>query len=224
MDLEEDHRPLLPEDQASSVLSSAMVEAILSETPGPTGRCYIRLAGWESRLLWLLSGSSIIVSVCNYMLSFVTLTFSGHLGTLELAGASLAMVGTQGLAYGIMDLVVAADLNQGSVDEKPSLKEQKSIWVLGPKVMEPMEMEEGPNQTEGRMSADLNWRDSVEDRVPTLKERDKRSLVDLNLGETEIEEWIRMVEPKDGLSSKQRRRRSEYGLLPKLPADLVVKD
>ncbi|KAL6976449.1 Protein DETOXIFICATION 41 [Sarracenia purpurea var. burkii] len=102
MDLEEDHRPLLPEDQASSVLSSAMVEAILSETPGPTGRCYIRLAGWESRLLWLLSGSSIIVSVCNYMLSFVTLTFSGHLGTLELAGASLAMVGTQGLAYGIM--------------------------------------------------------------------------------------------------------------------------
>ncbi|KAL6980647.1 hypothetical protein U1Q18_022284 [Sarracenia purpurea var. burkii] len=90
--------------------------------------------------------------------------------------------------------------------------------------MEPMEMEEGPNQTEGRMSADLNWRDSVEDRVPTLKERDKRSLVDLNLGETQIEEWIRMVEPKEGLSSKQRRRRSEYELLPKLPADLVVKD
>ncbi|KAL7001331.1 hypothetical protein U1Q18_002481 [Sarracenia purpurea var. burkii] len=90
--------------------------------------------------------------------------------------------------------------------------------------MEPMEMEDGPNQTEGRMSADLNRRDSVEDRVPTLKERDKWSLVDLNLGETEIEEWIRMVEPKEGLSAKQRRRRSEYRLLPRLPADLVVKD
>lgn len=36
------------------------------------------------------------------MLSFVTLTFSGQLGALELAGASMAMVGTQGLAYGIM--------------------------------------------------------------------------------------------------------------------------
>ncbi|GMP51908.1 hypothetical protein CsSME_00017953 [Camellia sinensis var. sinensis] len=57
---------------------------------------------WESRLLWLLSGSSIIVSIFNYMLSFVSLMFTGHLGALELAGASIASVGIQGLAYGIM--------------------------------------------------------------------------------------------------------------------------
>ncbi|KAG6776316.1 hypothetical protein POTOM_019822 [Populus tomentosa] len=36
------------------------------------------------------------------MLSFVTQMFSGHLGALELAGASIANVGIQGLAYGIM--------------------------------------------------------------------------------------------------------------------------
>ncbi|KAK9988499.1 hypothetical protein SO802_028738 [Lithocarpus litseifolius] len=36
------------------------------------------------------------------MLSFVTLMFTGHLGSLELAGAFIASVGIQGLAYGIM--------------------------------------------------------------------------------------------------------------------------
>ncbi|KAF3517311.1 hypothetical protein DY000_02061732 [Brassica cretica] len=36
------------------------------------------------------------------MLSFVTVMFTGHLGSLELAGASIATVGIQGLAYGIM--------------------------------------------------------------------------------------------------------------------------
>jgi multidrug resistance protein, MATE family len=36
------------------------------------------------------------------MLCFVTMMFCGHLGSLELAGASIANVGIQGLAYGIM--------------------------------------------------------------------------------------------------------------------------
>ncbi|KAI8009317.1 Protein DETOXIFICATION 41 [Camellia lanceoleosa] len=36
------------------------------------------------------------------MLCFVTQMFTGHLGALELAGASIASVGIQGLAYGIM--------------------------------------------------------------------------------------------------------------------------
>ncbi|XP_007048894.2 PREDICTED: protein DETOXIFICATION 41 [Theobroma cacao] len=63
---------------------------------------WARLVAWESRLLWVLSGASIIVSVFNYLLSFVTLMVTGHLGALELAGASIASVGIQGLAYGIM--------------------------------------------------------------------------------------------------------------------------
>ncbi|XP_010504879.1 PREDICTED: protein DETOXIFICATION 41 [Camelina sativa] len=67
-----------------------------------TPRWWLRLAVWESKLLWTLSGASIVVSVLNYMLSFVTVMFTGHLGSLELAGASIATVGIQGLAYGIM--------------------------------------------------------------------------------------------------------------------------
>ncbi|XP_047334786.1 protein DETOXIFICATION 41-like isoform X1 [Impatiens glandulifera] len=82
-------------------LTAAAVDEFLASKPVPT-RWYPRLMAWESRLLWLLSGSSIVVSIFNYMLSFVTLTFSGHLGSLELAGASIASVGIQGLAYGIM--------------------------------------------------------------------------------------------------------------------------
>ncbi|KAK4845890.1 hypothetical protein QYF36_010341 [Acer negundo] len=65
-------------------------------------RWWPSLVWWETRLLWILSWASIIVSVFNYKLSFATLMFTGHLGALELAGASIANVGIQGLAYGIM--------------------------------------------------------------------------------------------------------------------------
>ncbi|XP_044502689.1 protein DETOXIFICATION 41-like [Mangifera indica] len=82
-------------------LSSEAIEEFLAQRPAAV-RWWPRLFGWESRLLWLLSGSSIVVSVFNYMLSFGTLMFTGHLGALELAGASIASVGIQGLAYGIM--------------------------------------------------------------------------------------------------------------------------
>ncbi|PQQ13258.1 protein DETOXIFICATION 41 [Prunus yedoensis var. nudiflora] len=82
-------------------LSSAAIEEFLEHQP-VAARWWPRLVAWESRLLWILSGSSIIVSIFNYMLSFVTLMFCGHLSALELAGASIASVGIQGLAYGIM--------------------------------------------------------------------------------------------------------------------------
>uniref|UniRef100_A0A7N0RGS1 Protein DETOXIFICATION n=1 Tax=Kalanchoe fedtschenkoi TaxID=63787 RepID=A0A7N0RGS1_KALFE len=94
---------LLGLDSHSSIpdLSSVAVEEFLSHRP-VAARWWPRLVGWESRLLWKLSGASIAVSIFNYMLSFVTLMFTGHLGALELAGASIASVGIQGLAYGIM--------------------------------------------------------------------------------------------------------------------------
>lgn len=90
-------------------LSSAMVEEFLEHRP-VAFRWWPRLVAWESRLLWLLSGASIVVSIFNYMLSFVTLMFSGHLGALALAGASIASVGIQGLAYGIMVCVTVSFL------------------------------------------------------------------------------------------------------------------
>ncbi|KAI4305985.1 hypothetical protein L6164_029305 [Bauhinia variegata] len=82
-------------------LSSDVIEEFLAHRPIQL-RWWPRLIAWESRLLWLLSGSSIVVSIFYYMLTFVTLMFTGHLGALELAGASIASVGIQGLAYGIM--------------------------------------------------------------------------------------------------------------------------
>lgn len=92
-------------------LSSGAVEEFLTHQPVAL-RWYPRLFAWESKLLWILSGSSIIVSIFNYMLSFVTLMFTGHLGTLELAGASIASVGIQGLAYGIMVCVLFLFLSE----------------------------------------------------------------------------------------------------------------
>ncbi|KAH7837101.1 hypothetical protein Vadar_009509 [Vaccinium darrowii] len=101
----EEYHPLLPGILQEESLASAEVEAILMEKTVAASR-YIKLFGWESKLLWILSWASIVVSICNYMLSFVTLTFSGHLGALDLAGASIAMVGAQGLAYGIMRAII----------------------------------------------------------------------------------------------------------------------
>ncbi|CAI9089889.1 OLC1v1024540C1 [Oldenlandia corymbosa var. corymbosa] len=98
------HQPFLlgPESCTPLLgLSSDVIEEFLEHTPVPV-RWYPKLFAWESRQLWLLSGASIVVSVFNYMLTFVTLSFTGHLGALELAGASIACVGVQGLAYGIM--------------------------------------------------------------------------------------------------------------------------
>ncbi|XP_034702792.1 protein DETOXIFICATION 41-like [Vitis riparia] len=99
----EDGEPLLLGHSSAGIneLSSSAVEELLLHKPVP-GRWWPRLFGWESRLLWVLSGSAIVSSVFNYMLSFITLMFAGQLGALELAGASIASVGIQGLAYGLM--------------------------------------------------------------------------------------------------------------------------
>ncbi|XP_048432864.1 protein DETOXIFICATION 41-like isoform X2 [Pyrus x bretschneideri] len=102
--MEENQQPLLVGLDTHSRLTDSSSRAIeeFLEHPPVALRWWPRLVAWESRLLWILSGSSIIVSVFNYMLSFVTLMFCGHLSALELAGASIASVGIQGLAYGIM--------------------------------------------------------------------------------------------------------------------------
>lgn len=87
----------LDQSQAEiSYLSSDIIEQCLEHRPVPV-RWYPKLFAWESRILWLLSGASITVSVLNYMLNFVTLSFTGHLGALELAGASVACLGIRGL-------------------------------------------------------------------------------------------------------------------------------
>ncbi|KAJ8527889.1 hypothetical protein K7X08_015340 [Anisodus acutangulus] len=101
----EDQQPLLPSILHSTAklsdMSSDEIEEFF-EHKNVSFKGYFKLFAWESRLLWLLSGAVIIVLIFNYMLGFVTLMFVGHLGSLELAGASIASVGIQGPAYGVM--------------------------------------------------------------------------------------------------------------------------
>ncbi|BAT88770.1 hypothetical protein VIGAN_05237400 [Vigna angularis var. angularis] len=104
MNSESGYQPLLVGLHSHSqipVLSSDTIEEFLKQRSIEL-RWWPQLVAWESRLIWLLSWASILVSIFNYMLSFVTLMFTGQLGSLELAGASMAIVGIQGLAYGIM--------------------------------------------------------------------------------------------------------------------------
>lgn len=67
-----------------------------------TWRTGWQLFKWESKNLWRLSWSSIIIQLANFTLSLVSQMFVGHLGALSLAGASITNIGIQGLAYGIM--------------------------------------------------------------------------------------------------------------------------
>ncbi|EEF45735.1 multidrug resistance pump, putative, partial [Ricinus communis] len=99
-----EYQSLLPRlDSHSRIpnISSSAIEEFLEQRTLPI-RWWPRLVAWESRILWFLSAASIVASIFNFMLSFVTQMFVGHLGSVELAGASVANVGIQGLAYGIM--------------------------------------------------------------------------------------------------------------------------
>jgi len=56
----------------------------------------------ESKLLCRLALPAVIVYMVNYIMSMATQIFSGHLGNLELAAASLGNRGIQVFAYGLM--------------------------------------------------------------------------------------------------------------------------
>ncbi|KAK9155101.1 hypothetical protein Sjap_002581 [Stephania japonica] len=109
-------QPLLPHLNSEmsprlSDLSSDTVEELLSieannEWSVDSCRFWLRPVLWESRVLWFLAGASIVVFVFNFMLNFVTLIFTDHLGAEELAGASLAGLGLQGFAYGLMNYLL----------------------------------------------------------------------------------------------------------------------
>ncbi|XP_073226101.1 protein DETOXIFICATION 40-like isoform X2 [Cicer arietinum] len=82
--------------------SDGELERILSDTNVPFVK-RIPLATWvELKLLFYLAAPAVIVYLINYVMSMSTQIFSGHLGTLELAGASLGNTGIQIFAYGLM--------------------------------------------------------------------------------------------------------------------------
>ncbi|XVE74474.1 hypothetical protein DITRI_Ditri12bG0019900 [Diplodiscus trichospermus] len=97
------HQPLLqPQRSHTSSETSSELEDTLSDA----SLCFfvrLRKATWiESKLLFHLAAPAVIVYMINYLMSMSTQIFSGHLGNLELAAASLGNTGIQVFAYGLM--------------------------------------------------------------------------------------------------------------------------
>ncbi|KAI5390060.1 Protein DETOXIFICATION 40, variant 2 [Lathyrus oleraceus] len=82
--------------------SDGELERILSDTSLPFLK-RLGLASWvEFKMLFYLAAPAVVVYLINYVMSMSTQIFSGHLGNLELAAASLGNTGIQIFAYGLM--------------------------------------------------------------------------------------------------------------------------
>ncbi|KAI7755801.1 hypothetical protein M8C21_014925 [Ambrosia artemisiifolia] len=103
------HHPLLEPIQdcsssqaASSHGGSVELERVLSDTDTPLIR-RLAAASWiELNLLFKLAAPAVMVYLINNAMSISTRIFSGQLGNLELAAASLGNQGIQLFAYGLM--------------------------------------------------------------------------------------------------------------------------
>ncbi|OIW09377.1 hypothetical protein TanjilG_01348 [Lupinus angustifolius] len=91
------NQPLLPNHDEHCEL-----ENILSDTTLPFLTRHGKALWIELKLLFFLAAPAIVVYLINYLMSMSTQIFSGHLGNLELAAASLGNSGIQIFAYGIM--------------------------------------------------------------------------------------------------------------------------
>nr|ACZ55932.1 MATE transporter 2 [Zea mays]ACZ55933.1 MATE transporter 2 [Zea mays] len=81
---------------------SGQLESILGDASVPWGTRMASASAVEMRLLVRLAAPAVLVYMINYLMSMSTQIFSGHLGTLELAAASLGNTGIQVFAYGLM--------------------------------------------------------------------------------------------------------------------------
>ena len=81
---------------------SRQLESILGDGAQPWPRRALAASAVELRLLGRLAAPAVLVYTVNYLMSMSTQIFSGHLGTLELAAASLGNNGIQIFAYGLM--------------------------------------------------------------------------------------------------------------------------
>lgn len=88
-------------DDASHGASGAL-ESVLNDHSLPWARRTWLATLIEIRLLVKLAAPAVFVYMINYLMSMSTQIFSGHLGTLELAAASLGNTGIQIFAYGLM--------------------------------------------------------------------------------------------------------------------------
>ncbi|KAL3509753.1 hypothetical protein ACH5RR_029154 [Cinchona calisaya] len=82
--------------------ASDELERILSNTEVPLFQRLVPATWIEMKFLFHLAAPAVIVYMINYLMSMSTQIFSGHLGNLELAAASLGNNGVQTFAYGLM--------------------------------------------------------------------------------------------------------------------------
>ncbi|KAK2978783.1 hypothetical protein RJ640_011311 [Escallonia rubra] len=100
--LQNNEATLSPQSSEKQNESSNKLEYILSDPTLPVLKRF-RLATWiELKLIFLLAAPAVAVYMVNYCMSMSTQIFSGHLGNLELAAASLGNTGIQVFAYGLM--------------------------------------------------------------------------------------------------------------------------
>ncbi|KAF7149557.1 hypothetical protein RHSIM_Rhsim02G0108100 [Rhododendron simsii] len=133
------HQPILqpnppppsePPSAAAAYQPTSELEKVLSSTHLPLFK-RLRLASWiELRLLFRLAGPAVMVYLINNSMSVSTRIFSGHLGNLELAAASLGNQGIQLFAYGLMVLswVVVYKIGAGLIGA--SLVLSLSWWII----------------------------------------------------------------------------------------------
>ncbi|KAA8515497.1 hypothetical protein F0562_018892 [Nyssa sinensis] len=90
------------ESPSTTFEASSELEKILSDTQLPYFK-RLKLAVWiELKLLFRLAAPAVMVYLINNAMSMSTRIFSGQLGNLELAAASLGNNGIQLFAYGLM--------------------------------------------------------------------------------------------------------------------------
>uniref|UniRef100_A0ACD5TYY7 Uncharacterized protein n=1 Tax=Avena sativa TaxID=4498 RepID=A0ACD5TYY7_AVESA len=94
--------PLLLPPPASESGGAYELESILSDESVAWGARMRAATAVEMRMLVRLAAPAVLVYMINYLMSMSTQIMSGHLGTLELAAASLGNTGIQMFAYGLM--------------------------------------------------------------------------------------------------------------------------
>ncbi|VAH85688.1 unnamed protein product [Triticum turgidum subsp. durum] len=82
--------------------ASCRLESILTDTSAPLAERAWAAGTVELRLLARLAAPAVVVYMINFVMSMSTQILCGHLGTLELAAASLGNTGVQTFAYGLM--------------------------------------------------------------------------------------------------------------------------
>ncbi|KAG9159734.1 hypothetical protein Leryth_007754, partial [Lithospermum erythrorhizon] len=78
------------------------LESILCDENRPRLKRLLMATWIELKLSMKLAAPAVVVYMINFLMSMSTQIFSGHLGNLELAAASLGNTGIQAFAYGLM--------------------------------------------------------------------------------------------------------------------------